>query len=88
MNSTVIHESERAGGMGGSARRRHVNLGMRWNNCQESPNGGKITILFFSGTRTPETLLSHRNYSQSKYISTNNLYFGGCDTSKIYFVKV
>ena len=27
---------------------------------------------FFSGTRTPETLISLRKYCQSKYISTNN----------------
>ena len=45
------------------------NIYIQRNSCQESPNGGKITI-FFSGTRTPDTLISFRKYFQSKYIST------------------
>ena len=55
------------------------NIYIQRNSCQESPNGGKITI-FFSGTRTPETLISLRKYISTnnsgsrheKYISTNN----------------
>jgi len=47
------------------------NIYIHRNSCQESPNGGKIPN-FFSGTRTPETLISLRKYFQSKYISTKN----------------
>jgi len=44
----------------------------RHKDLPQIPQWWKNNTLFFPGTRTPDTLISPRKYSQSKYISTNN----------------